>query len=554
MGAWRRRSCKLRPSLNTDAAIVSRDVVEAESSPSDLTSAACPPAEESPGTGSLTAESLTPQALDQLLFDAFVTRSRAQLELVRGLRILDETRFYLQLGYPTIHAYTEGRFGVRRSEAYDWIRIARGLEELPKLESAFADGEVGWSALKRVTRVATPETEGEWISFVGRHSCRAVEAEVKDALRKGRTRPRDDRFGLPNVTVRVAVEFTSDEHERFSKAVDKLAKEMSERCGGETMELKDVLLQLANLTLGSAPATGEGADPNTRIPIESNPYAVVYHVWPETEDGERRAVMSTAAGDLEIDAAVVDRVAGDAHIEVLDSRDLQEAEESDGGEESAEGGAGDPKESEIDRPNTARLRRKVLLRDGVICSNPCCDRPAVHAHHIQFRAHGGRTAAWNEAAVCAMCHALIHEGLLQVTGDPTTGLTWTPRSRQPRVDVRHEARLRAATVYSLAPASSASSSAESRGQLESARADSGGDTEDRDLASGLVSLGFTPPEARRRIEFARERVGATASEEEVLRVALERPTGGDEAASAVRSERAPADETSDRTSESVGEA
>ena len=150
----------------------------------------------------------------------------------------------------SIHAYTERRFGVRRSEAYDWIRIARALDSLPKLEAAFADGEVGWTALKQVTRVATGETEAEWIAFVASSTTRGVYAEVKDALRNGRTKPRSDRFGLPNVTVRVAVEFSSDEHERFSKAIEKLAGEMSERCQGEPVEMKDVRLQLANVVIG----------------------------------------------------------------------------------------------------------------------------------------------------------------------------------------------------------------------------------------------------------------------------------------------------------------
>ncbi len=61
------------------------------------------------------------------------------------------------------------------------------------------------------------------------------------------------------------------------------------------------------------------------------------------------------------------------------------------------------------------LRRDVLARDGHTCQ-ACGRTEQLHAHHIEFRSHGGPTRRENLAAVCGFCHALIHEGRLFAKG------------------------------------------------------------------------------------------------------------------------------------------
>jgi hypothetical protein len=92
---------------------------------------------------------------------------------------------------------------------------------------------------------------------------------------------------------------------------------------------------------------------------------------------------------------------------------------------------------ESDPSNSSRLARQVLCRDGQRCQNPGCDSwRNLQAHHIVYRSEGGRTALSNEVTVCDRCHALIHAGLLEVTGHPGQGLTWTPRPVAPGAKVR----------------------------------------------------------------------------------------------------------------------
>jgi hypothetical protein len=71
------------------------------------------------------------------------------------------------------------------------------------------------------------------------------------------------------------------------------------------------------------------------------------------------------------------------------------------------------------------MRRKILLREGLRCANPHCGKAAHQCHHIQMRSEGGPTRMWNEIALCSTCHALVHAGLLKVTGRPGQALDWT---------------------------------------------------------------------------------------------------------------------------------
>ncbi|HAK95737.1 MAG TPA: hypothetical protein DCM87_12255, partial [Planctomycetes bacterium] len=94
---------------------------------------------------------------------------------------------------------------------------------------------------------------------------------------------------------------------------------------------------------------------------------------------------------------------------------------------------------ERDRPNPPALVRKVLLRDGLTCANPRCGRKVgLQAHHIRFRANGGKTALENECALCPTCHALAHSGLLRIEGDPLTGLVWKPKCGDRRLSLGEE--------------------------------------------------------------------------------------------------------------------
>jgi hypothetical protein len=66
------------------------------------------------------------------------------------------------------------------------LRVAEALAGLPTLERALASGEISWSAVRELTRVAVRETEHEWLEFVQGKTLRQLE-QVLAGTRSGDT-------------------------------------------------------------------------------------------------------------------------------------------------------------------------------------------------------------------------------------------------------------------------------------------------------------------------------------------------------------------------------
>lgn len=88
---------------------------------------------------------------------------------------------FFTLGFSSLAAYALER--CERSGR--WVEgarcLARRLESLAALRRALARGELSWSAVELVARVATPESEQRWISVAGTHTVRKLRALVRQA-------------------------------------------------------------------------------------------------------------------------------------------------------------------------------------------------------------------------------------------------------------------------------------------------------------------------------------------------------------------------------------
>ena len=85
----------------------------------------------------------------------------------------------------------------------EYLEVAEALPDLPLSDAAFEDGKLSWSLLRALVKVASGETEAEWLGFINSHSTGRAVAEMKDARKKNRKRPRKDSHSLPNLTVKV---------------------------------------------------------------------------------------------------------------------------------------------------------------------------------------------------------------------------------------------------------------------------------------------------------------------------------------------------------------
>jgi hypothetical protein len=70
---------------------------------------------------------------------------------------------------------------LRKSQARKLILLARRLEELPEIDAAFAAGEVPWTKVREIARVATRETERTWLQLARTGTSREVEEAVSRA-------------------------------------------------------------------------------------------------------------------------------------------------------------------------------------------------------------------------------------------------------------------------------------------------------------------------------------------------------------------------------------
>jgi uncharacterized low-complexity protein len=83
-----------------------------------------------------------------------------------------------------------------------------------------------------------------------------------------------------------------------------------------------------------------------------------------------------------------------------------------------------------ERPRSTPQRR-ALARDRWLCQVPGCSRAAAHAHHIQYRAHGGDDSPENLVALCAAHHLHgVHRGWVRVSGRAPDALVWDLGERE----------------------------------------------------------------------------------------------------------------------------
>ena len=79
------------------------------------------------------------------------------------------------------------RVGLSRNTARHHVRVARALENLPRIAQAFARGEISYSKVRAVTRVATAETEEPLLGVARGGTAERVERIVRGWRRKDRT-------------------------------------------------------------------------------------------------------------------------------------------------------------------------------------------------------------------------------------------------------------------------------------------------------------------------------------------------------------------------------
>jgi hypothetical protein len=94
------------------------------------------------------------------------SRHRSALDAAEAFDLLraEQLKIYVCFGAVTMYEYMEHVLGYGPHAARERMRVARALSTLPLTTAALARGERTYSAVRELTRVATAETEAQWLA------------------------------------------------------------------------------------------------------------------------------------------------------------------------------------------------------------------------------------------------------------------------------------------------------------------------------------------------------------------------------------------------------
>ena len=103
------------------------------------------------------------QVADETLRKLGRLRAASDFELCQWFLCGFRLKVHGLYGFASFREYAERWFGCSGRATEERVRVAVRLDELPKLSAAFAAGELVYSAVRELTRVADAETEAEWL-------------------------------------------------------------------------------------------------------------------------------------------------------------------------------------------------------------------------------------------------------------------------------------------------------------------------------------------------------------------------------------------------------
>ena len=357
----------------------------------------------------------------------------ATREFLAALAQSDRHRDWEDEGFGSCAEWLAWRIGITRGTANEKVRAARALEDLPLISEAMARGELSFSKVRAITRVATPDSESELLDFARAGSATNLERLVRgwrklsrwDEQQQERVLHRTrcfsvfpDEDGMYVVRGRLDPEVGAALMRAVEAARDALFDKANrgrgeERHSGEARhsegapEPAQLRADAVGLLAERALAAGFGTGIGDRAPVSGSRaerYQVVLHVEAATLMEEGEPGLSELEDGTRVSAETARRLACDAsRIEV--SRDPL--------------GSADGSVLDVGRKTRTippALRCALDVRDRG-CRFPGCGLRFTDAHHIVHWADGGETKLDNTLLLCRRHHRRVHEGGYRVCSD-----------------------------------------------------------------------------------------------------------------------------------------
>jgi hypothetical protein len=304
-----------------------------------------------------------------------IARRRAVLDVEEAhwLVIAKRTRVHVELGFATMLEYMERMLGYGRRVAFERLRVAEKLEELPETRELLAAGVITYSAVRELTRVADSDTEHSWLAELDGKTIREIEDRLSGVA------PGDAPEDLRDPVIEKR-RWTADVDADVYAAILEARRVIEEEHGG-SLDDNAFVAALCERAL------------RTTAPSESKPpYQIALTICERCD----RATQDAGGRIIDVAPTVVERARCDAeHVGRLDAA--------------------------VPTPTTTAIplsiRRLVMRRDHHRCRVPGCGASKwLEVHHIIPREAGGTHDPSNLIVLCSAHHRAHHDGHLTISG------------------------------------------------------------------------------------------------------------------------------------------
>ena len=335
----------------------------------------------------------------------------ATYHLLTMIREFDEKSGW-NTGFRSCAHWLNWRTGLELGAAREKVRVARALGELPELSEAMRRGELSYSKVRALTRVATPENEEELLGFAKAGTAAHVETLVRAWRRVDRfeesvkedcrhasryLQTYTDEDGMVVLRARLNPEVGAAVLKALEEAEQVLydkERETKDECGDGVPPRQR---RADALGLVAESALAGGIDKGTR----AERLQVVVHVDEEVLADPTKPGVSILEDGTDVSAETSQRLSCDAGKVVM--KHDSEGKVLDVGRRT--------------RTVPTAIRRALTHRD-LGCQFPGCGLKHCEAHHLKHWANGGETSLDNLVLLCRRHHRCVHEEGYRVERSP----------------------------------------------------------------------------------------------------------------------------------------
>ena len=314
----------------------------------------------------------------------------ATYQLLLLIAEFDRRKYWEKDGFASCAHWLNFNCGFGLNSARERIRVAHSLGRLPKIADKFSTGELSYSKVRAITRVADDTNEDVLLNIAEHGTAHQVERVVAQYRRAQHLQNSDnahqqylDRevsyyYDVDGSLV-MKLRMPPDQGELLLKALEKMMDRDAQDGESESTPVAarraDALAHIAETYFNNSEEKGSKADR----------YQVVVHVKDDSSEIENGP---------HVTAVTSQRIACDCSTVTI--------KEDERGEPLSVG--------RKTRTIPPAIRRALVSRDGGCRFPGCTNHRFVVGHHIQHWSDGGETSLDNLVLLCEHHHHLVHEG------------------------------------------------------------------------------------------------------------------------------------------------